>query len=54
VADACVRSREPEPFSGVGAWYEDLSQTSDAEVLDLLRRAAAAASAEQTLVPPAA
>jgi putative phosphoribosyl transferase len=53
VADACVCSREPEPFRGVGAWYEDFSQTSDAEVLDLLRRAAAA-SADQSIVPPAA
>lgn len=54
VADACVCSRQPEPFLGVGAWYEDFSQTSDAEVLDLLRRAVAAARADRTLVPPAA
>jgi predicted phosphoribosyltransferase len=54
VADACVCSRQPEPFLGVGAWYEDFSQTSDAEVLNLLRRAAAAPRADHALVPPAA
>jgi len=30
----------PEPFYAVGLWYEDFSQTSDAEVRDLLTRAA--------------
>jgi predicted phosphoribosyltransferase len=30
----------PEPFLGVGQWYEDFSQTSDEEVRDLLRQAA--------------
>lgn len=35
----CVET--PEPFYSVGAWYEDFSQTSDAEVRDLLERAAA-------------
>jgi predicted phosphoribosyltransferase len=29
----------PEPFYGVGAWYEDFSQTSDEEVRALLRAA---------------
>ena len=29
----------PEPFHGVGAPYEDFSQMSDAEVIDLLERA---------------
>ena len=33
----CVRT--PEPFYGVGLWYEDFSQTSDDEVRDLLARA---------------
>jgi predicted phosphoribosyltransferase len=33
----------PEPFYGVGLWYDDFSQTSDAEVTDLLARAAARA-----------
>jgi putative phosphoribosyl transferase len=28
----------PRHFGGVGAWYEDFTQTSDAEVIELLRR----------------
>jgi predicted phosphoribosyltransferase len=39
-ADSCVAVAMPEPFYGVGAWYRDFTQTSDAEVLDLLGRAA--------------
>ena len=31
----------PERFMAVGEWYEDFGQTSDAEVLELLERAAA-------------
>lgn len=34
---ACVI--EPEPFDGVGRWYEDFSQTTDHEVRSLLDRA---------------
>jgi putative phosphoribosyl transferase len=34
----CVAT--PEPFYGVGAWYEDFSQTTDKEVCELLNRAA--------------
>lgn len=30
----------PEPFHAVGLWYEDFSQTSDAEVIYLLNQAA--------------
>ncbi len=41
-ADACVTLATPEPFRGVGAWYRDFTQTSDAAVLELLDRAAAA------------
>lgn len=33
----CVAT--PEPFYGVGAWYEDFSQTTDKEVCELLDRA---------------
>ena len=33
----CVAT--PEPFYGVGAWYEDFSQTTDKEVIELLDRA---------------
>ncbi len=32
----CVET--PEPFFGVGAWYEDFSQTSDEEVRNLLEQ----------------
>lgn len=35
----CVCAMTPEPFYGVGRWYRDFSQTTDAEVQDLLARA---------------
>jgi predicted phosphoribosyltransferase len=38
-ADAVVCARTPEPFLGVGAWYDDFRQTSDDEVRSLLERA---------------
>jgi predicted phosphoribosyltransferase len=41
VADKVICAVTPEPFWGVGQWYADFSQTSDEEVRDLLRRAAA-------------
>ena len=34
--DEIVCAQSPEPFYGVGYWYEDFSQTSDKEVHDLL------------------
>lgn len=37
--DEIVCSRTPSPFYGVGMWYEDFSQTTDAEVHELLARA---------------
>jgi predicted phosphoribosyltransferase len=37
VADEVICLRTPEPFLAVGAWYEDFDQTSDAEVIHLLR-----------------
>jgi predicted phosphoribosyltransferase len=39
--DEVVCALTPEPFHAVGLWYEDFSQTTDAEVRDLLARAAA-------------
>jgi predicted phosphoribosyltransferase len=39
----CVCGATPEPFYGVGMWYEDFSQTSDAEVHDLLELSRVAA-----------
>jgi putative phosphoribosyl transferase len=35
-----VCARTPQPFLGVGAWYEDFSQTTDEEVRTLLEQAA--------------
>jgi len=43
-ADEVVCVRQPEPFFGVGAWYQDFSQTTDEEVRDLLRLAATEAA----------
>jgi putative phosphoribosyl transferase len=37
--DELVALMTPELFYGVGEWYEDFSQTRDAEVTDLLERA---------------
>jgi len=37
--DEVVCSATPRPFFGVGAWYRDFSQTTDAEVKALLQRA---------------
>lgn len=37
--DQVVCAYTPEPFHAVGVWYEDFSQTSDAEVRELLGRA---------------
>lgn len=51
VADACLCRQAPQPFYGVGYWYHDFSQTTDAEVLDLLRRAAGSAAAHPAPVP---
>jgi predicted phosphoribosyltransferase len=41
IADEVVCARTPEPFSAVGIWYQDFSQTTDEEVRDLLRKHAA-------------
>jgi len=39
VADEVVCAQTPEPFNAVGLWYQVFDQTSDAEVVDLLRQA---------------
>ena len=39
-ADQLICLHTPEPFYGVGQWYNDFSQTSDDEVLALLNNAA--------------
>ena len=38
--DEVVCAMTPEPFRGVGQWYDDFAQTSDSEVHDLLGRSA--------------
>ena len=40
VADACVCLLTPEPFLGVGHWYDDFSQPTDEELCALLEDAA--------------
>ena len=40
VLDEVVCAHTPDNFIAVGEWYVDFAQTSDAEVSDLLRRAA--------------
>jgi len=37
--DEIICAKTPEPFLGVGMWYEDFSQTTDDEVRDLLEKA---------------
>jgi putative phosphoribosyl transferase len=44
VADQVVCLESPEPFYAIGQWYQDFSQTSDAEVVRLLRAAAPGAA----------
>jgi predicted phosphoribosyltransferase len=39
LVDEVVCALTPEPFYGVGLWYQDFSQTSDEEVHELLQRA---------------
>jgi putative phosphoribosyl transferase len=38
-ADRCVCLFAPEPFYGVGLWYQDFAQTSDEEVRSSLLEA---------------
>ena len=52
IADEVVCARMPAPFSAVGQWYRDFSQTEDDEVRALLR--AHAASAPQRAALPQA
>jgi predicted phosphoribosyltransferase len=39
-ADEVICARMPDPFFGVGLWYQQFEQTSDQEVRDLLAQAA--------------
>jgi len=51
-ADRVVCLVTPNPFSGVGQWYEDFRQTSDDEVAELLRRAGTDETSEATPAAP--
>lgn len=46
----CVCVAKPEPFYGVGAWYDDFEQTTDADVLALVHDAAARYQAKEGVV----
>jgi erythromycin esterase-like protein len=48
VVDDVICAETPEPFFAVGVWYDDFRPTSDAEVQEVLRRAAE----RQLAVPP--
>jgi putative phosphoribosyl transferase len=37
LADEVVCARVPQPFTAVGQWYLDFNQTTDEEVVELLR-----------------
>lgn len=47
-ADACIAVATPAPFYGVGQWFRDFAQTSDAEVLTLLDHSARQSEAHST------
>jgi putative phosphoribosyl transferase len=51
VADQVVCLESPEPFYAIGQWYQDFSQTSDAEVGRLLRAAADGGTGHEVRVP---
>jgi putative phosphoribosyl transferase len=49
VADEVVCAQTPEPFNAVGLWYQIFDQTSDSEVVELLRQANARAQSASDL-----
>ena len=48
--DDIICAITPEPFYGVGFWYDNFEQTTDAEVRELLRRAAVPLNSERRSV----
>jgi predicted phosphoribosyltransferase len=52
VADRCESLATPEPFYGVGGWYLDFTQTTDAEVRALLAEADARPELAGLATPP--
>lgn len=51
-ADRVICARTPEPFVSVGLWYDDFTQTSDAEVIALLRENIDGVQDVRDAVPP--
>ena len=51
LADEVICLETPEPFRAVGLWYHLFDQTSDAEVVELLRRAHSQFSQDLTAAP---
>lgn len=49
LADELVCAEAPFPFYAVGQWYERFDQTTDDEVIELLRQASAARSKDRAL-----
>ena len=47
IADEVICARQPARFNSVGAWYHNFSETSEAEVEELLNRARQALAAMQ-------
>ncbi len=45
--DLCICAMMPEPFYGVGMWYRKFEQTTDEEVIELLKKAENVKSAGQ-------
>lgn len=54
LVDRIVATLTPRHFQALGAWYEDFSQTTDAEVCDLLARAASREEMTPSSRPPTA
>lgn len=50
--DELVCLEQPEPFRAVGLWFDDFSQTSDEEVLELLERRRIERGEETTTAAP--
>ncbi|MGC8639248.1 MAG: phosphoribosyltransferase [Isosphaeraceae bacterium] len=50
--DEAICVRTPKPFHSVGTWYDDFTQTTDAEVRDLLARASARSRRKERSAKP--
>jgi predicted phosphoribosyltransferase/dienelactone hydrolase len=52
-ADEVLAAEVPEPFLAIGQWYQDFTQTSDAEVVELLRLSRKGPDSPAPATPPA-